>query len=126
MQDIEMEPFDIEELPPPGMEPELTEDDLVDLGERGDGSLVFGLGKKKEEGQEKEDFYRNLAEDMEGAVLSSLATQLLDDIKEDLEARKEWESTIDIVMKYLGFKVDEFRNVPFFRACAAFDSTLAK
>jgi hypothetical protein len=118
----------LEDIPLDYPNPELKEDDLVSLGKDSDGSITFLLDKGREEEEEKaeEDFYRNLAEDMESAVLENLCIRLIDEINEDLDARKEWESNVNIIMKYLGFKIEESRNVPFMRACAAYDSTLAK
>lgn len=71
------------------------------------------------------NFYENLADKLSEEKLSSIAAKLLDDIKQDLESRSEWENTITLAMRYLGFKVEEFRTVPFMRACSAFDATLS-
>lgn len=71
------------------------------------------------------NFYENLAEKAERGLLDILAARILDEIKEDLESRSGWENTVNIAMKYLGFKIDEPRNVPFMQACAAFDTTMA-
>jgi len=70
------------------------------------------------------DFYENLAEHIDVSILSGLGARLLDEIKEDIESRREWEQTIALVMKYLGEKVEESKSVPFFRACSSFDTTL--
>lgn len=110
------------------IEPSALEDSLSSLGMLPDGSAVFGLNDGEVEEQPKkseEDFYANLAEDLESATLSVLGLKLIDEIKDDLEARKEWERTINITLKYTGFKLEEFRQIPFVRACAAYDSTLA-
>jgi len=95
-----------------------------------DGSSVFVVGDANAEEEEKassadSDFYENLAEDIDSGKLNALAARLLDDIKNDRESRKDWEKTVNLAIKYLGVTVEEFRNVPFFRACAAFDTTLA-
>jgi hypothetical protein len=116
--------------------PNLFQKDLIpieqihELDELSDGSRIYEIGAQQDSGEEDDSepesiFYRNLANKMKPDKLQSLAARLLDEIKEDKESRAEWEKTINVAMQYLGFKVEEFRNVPFFRACAAFDSTLA-
>ena len=40
---------------------------------------------------EEDDFNANLAEQMEAGELSSLVGELLDDVKNDLSARKDWD-----------------------------------
>lgn len=107
--------------------------ELIDLNsinkkqELPDGSAVYSIGQEEEKPKSKgdDDFYANLAEDMDEGALNTLCGTLLEDIKNDRESRRDWESTVNIAIKYLGFKVDEFRNVPFMRACAAYDTTLA-
>lgn len=105
----------------------IPEESLNKVQDLPDGSSIFEILKEQEE-QEKEkreeDFYDNLAEDMESARLSSLAASLLEDIEEDKKSRSEWEKTLNLGLKYLGIKVDEFSSVPFTRACSAYDSTL--
>lgn len=70
-------------------------------------------------------FYENLADTMSESKLSSLATQLLEDIDQDLASRREWELAYTKGIKYLGFKLEDFREVPFATACRAFDTTLS-
>jgi hypothetical protein len=110
-------------------------DELIDINsikksqELPDGSSIFEVIKEGSEPKRKrrsdDDFYANIADDLEEGTLAGLATRLLDEIKEDKASRTEWEKTTSLAMRYLGFKVEEFRNVPFFQACAAYDSTLA-
>ena len=45
----------------------------------------------QEEVQEEDNFYANLAEDLDDRVLSSLASQLISDYKKDKESRSDWE-----------------------------------
>jgi len=91
----------------------------------------FDMGSQDNSGEDEtspeatSNFYANLAEDISEEKLSSIAARLLDDIKQDLESRSEWENTMTLGMKYLGFKVEEFRDVPFMRACSAVDATLS-
>lgn len=101
-------------------------DAIVPAGELPDGSSVFEIATHQQAPLEPKpsDFYENIASKIEGARLEKMAQQLLDDIKQDIESRKEWETTITLVMKFLGIKIQEYRNVPFMMACASIDSSL--
>ena len=44
----------------------------------------------QEEVQEEDNFYANLAEDLDDRGLSSLASQLISDYKKDKESRSDW------------------------------------
>lgn len=94
------------------MEPEPMEDETNDL-------------YPEEELQKPKNFNDNLAESMTESELTVLSGKLIEGVDEDKESRRDWESTIDRVMKHLGFKIEEARNAPFMRACAAYDTTLA-
>lgn len=72
-----------------------------------------------------QNFYENLAEHLDESELSSLSAKLIEGVDDDLDSRKEWETTNNKVLKYLGLKIEEYRDVPFMRACAAFDTTLS-
>ena len=43
--------------------------------------------------EEEEDFNANLAEEMEESELQSLVGEILDDVRNDLSSRKDWEDT---------------------------------
>ena len=45
----------------------------------------------QEEVQEEDNFYANLAEDLDDRVLSSLASQVISDYKKDKDSRSDWE-----------------------------------
>ncbi len=108
--------------------PEISLDAIEKIGDMADGSSLFNILNMEEESQPEQppaEFYSNLAEQIEPTNLNKLCYELMDSIKDDLEARSEWDRTIKIAMKYLGFKIEESRKVPFVEACAAFDTTLA-
>lgn len=96
-----------------------------------DGSIQFHVVNDEREGENEgsssrdDTFYDNLAKKLEPNLLSSLAGKLLEDIQNDKESRSGWEKTANLGLKYCGFTVEEFRNVPFMRACGAFDTTLS-
>jgi hypothetical protein len=70
-----------------------------------------------EEGEE--DFNANLAEEMEESELQSLVGEILDDVRNDLSSRKDWEDTYKEGLTLLGLKYDE-RTEPWAGACGVF------
>jgi len=104
-------------------------DAIREIRQLPDGSSIFAVGEETLEDKEQQgepDFYANLAESMSDAALNNIAADLLDEIKQDLESRQEWEKMVNLSFKYLGLKIDEFRSMPFLQhACSAFDSTLS-
>jgi hypothetical protein len=115
---------------PPINSPEMVPlESIVKTEDLPDGTSVFEI-QDILEGQEEPkpselDFYANLAEELDEGTLNSLAIRLIEEINEDKDSRQEWENTIVIALKYTGFKVEEFKSVPFSQACAAFDTTLS-
>lgn len=104
-------------------------DPLIRTEDYEDGSSLFeliphDLGDEKEDLLSDKDFYANLAADMDSAKLATLGISLSEEIDADIEARKDWENTNNIVLKYLGTSIEEFRKTPFLYACGAFDTTL--
>jgi len=61
----------------------------------------------EEEVQEEDNFYANLAEDLDDRVLSSLASQLISDYKKDKESRSDWEKGYISGLDLLGFKYND-------------------
>lgn len=79
-----------------------------------------GLEIEIEPGEgEEEDFYANLAEEIDEGELQSLGGELLEDIKGDLGSRKEWEDTYKQGLTLLGLKYEE-RTEPWNGACGVF------
>lgn len=64
---------------------ELGEDEETDVEETDDGGAVVTLGEGK---RRTDDFYANLAEDMDEVQLDRIATQFIDLIQRDRESRK--------------------------------------
>jgi len=109
---------------------DLPEEIFRESHEEPDGSLVFdvlidGENPEEEESFEEHDFYENLAHKMDRDKLKRLSSDLLDDIREDLASRSEWEDTANLSLKYLGRNVEEFKQSDFFKGCAAFDSAMS-
>jgi len=70
-------------------------------------------------GEEDEDFYANLAEEMDEGEMDSLGSELLEDIKTDMGSRKEWEDAYKQGLTLLGLKYEE-RTEPWNGACGVF------
>lgn len=109
-------------------EPVQFPEELIELENFPDGSSIYGVEDSEGESTEHNEgvnFYANLALDLEDNMLTSLASTIIEEIEEDKASRQEWENSNNIALKYTGFKIEEFRNIPFMRACSVFDSTLA-
>jgi hypothetical protein len=70
-------------------------------------------------GEEEGEFNANLAEQMDAGELSSLVGELLDDVKNDLSARKDWEDIYKDGLTLLGLKYEE-RTEPWAGACGVY------
>lgn len=68
---------------------------------------------------EGEDFYENIAEEMDENTLQSLGMDLLDDIQRDRDSRKDWETAYKEGLTLLGLKYEE-RTEPWNGACGVF------
>ena len=103
MQDLENEP---------DIEIEIEDPEAVNI--RAD-----GLEIEIRPGEEEDDFNANLAEQMDEGELSSLVGELLDDVKNDLSSRKDWEETYKDGLTLLGLKYEE-RTEPWSGACGVY------
>jgi hypothetical protein len=103
----------------PAIEIEIENPDSVTVG-------VGGLEIELEPGDEGPDsFDANLAEYMDEGALQTLAGQLISDVDEDLQSRKDWEKTYSEGLKLLGLKVEE-RTEPWDGACGVFSPLLTE
>jgi hypothetical protein len=111
-------PVGIEEeaemLETPELEIEIEDPEAVRIGI--DGETILEI----EEGEEdEEDFYKNLAEEMNTGEMQSLGNDILEDIEGDLASRKDWEDTYKEGITLLGLKYEE-RTEPWNGACGVF------
>jgi hypothetical protein len=103
-------PADAEE---DGIEIEIEDPEAVRI-KAGDLEIEIEPGE-----EEEEDFNANLAEEMEESELQSLVGEILDDVRNDLSSRKDWEDTYKEGLTLLGLKYDE-RTEPWAGACGVF------
>ena len=78
-----------------------------------------------EEEAAEQDFYANIAEDMDERVLSQLSSDLIADYQKDKESRKDWEDGYLKGLDLLGFKYVE-QNRPFRGAAGVTHPLLAE
>ena len=65
---------------------------------------IEGEEQVPEEQQPEEDFYRNLAEEMDDRTLGRISSQLVSDYKRDKVSRADWEQAYTNGLDLLGFK----------------------
>ena len=57
--------------------------------------------------EKSDDFYANLAEEIDDRVLVSIASSLIEDFEGDIGARKDWIQTYVDGLELLGLKIEE-------------------
>ena len=62
---------------------------------------------EEETPESPEDFYKNLAEDMDDRVLARMANALVQDYRQDKVSREDWEQTYTQGLDLLGFKYQD-------------------
>lgn len=95
-----------------GIEIEIVDPEAVHIEGPG-----FEIDIEKDE--DVEDFNANLVDELPGDVLETLASDLQEDITNDLSTRKEWEDTYKEGLTLLGLKYEE-RTEPWNGACGVF------
>lgn len=116
------QPFDAGLLPEDG---EIPDDHIRDMGEGEDGSSVYEIGPPPGDESPEDDFHTNLAATLPEEALDRIATFLLEAIDEDLASRKEWMDSVEKTRQYLGFSIEDTKDVPFKGATSTFDTTLS-
>jgi len=102
----------------PALEIEIVDPEAVSI--KGPG---FELDVLKAEVED--DFDANLAEELDERAIESLASELLEDIENDKNSRKEWEKAYVEGIKLLGLQIEE-RTEPWSGACGVFHPMLSE
>jgi hypothetical protein len=110
---VGLEALDDGMLDGPEIEIEIEDPESVTIGLDGKPILTFTQEEAEDE------FNTNLAEDMDGGELESLASDLVNDIDNDLSSRKDWETMYKDGITLLGLKFEE-RTEPWDGACGVF------
>jgi len=77
------------------------------------------------ENEKSDDFYTNLAEEIDEQTLQSLASNLVEDFDGDIGARKDWIQTYVDGLELLGLKIEE-RSEPWEGACGVYHPLLSE
>ena len=106
---------------PPGIEVAAMDEPMLEIEIEDPESVSVNGIELLKHGQpdQEEDFYRNLAETLAESVLQSIASDLKDEIDEDIRARRDWEKTYAEGINLLGLKY-ETRSEPWQGACGVF------
>jgi chaperonin GroES len=83
------------------------------------------MAPEEETPEAPEDFYKNLAEDMDERVLARMANSLVQDYRQDKVSREDWEQTYTQGLDLLGFKYQEMTR-PFQGASGVVHPLLAE
>ena len=78
-----------------------------------------------EPGVDEDEFNKNLAEDMDDSVLTTMASELIADYEDDLASRKDWIQTYVDGLELLGMKIEE-RSEPWEGACGVYHPLLSE
>lgn len=128
-QDPTYDSFNYIDQSPMGFDMPQDDMGMVEIETLPDGTSIMGLKESFPEIMEeevKEDFHENIADKMLDGKLNGIAAQLLEGIEQDKQSREEWQNAYLKGMKYLGFKLEDFKDVPFMAACRAFDTTFSQ
>lgn len=104
---------------------QLQDEHITPVEELEDGSTVYEIGPDNEEQISNDDFYANLAEELSESSRNKLSTYLLEQIDEDMEARRDWLDSVNRVKHYLGFSLEDLQDKPFSQSTRTFDTTLS-
>ena len=75
--------------------------------------------------EKSDDFYANLAEEIDDRALSSMASELLEGFEGDIASRKDWIQTYVDGLELLGLKIEE-RSEPWEGACGVYHPLLSE
>ncbi|MEY3105843.1 MAG: hypothetical protein RJA72_1875 [Pseudomonadota bacterium] len=103
-----------------GIEIEVENPEVITLA---DGSMEITLIPDEIMGEGS--FDENLAETLDESTLSNIASELIELVDADIQARKEWAETYVKGLQVLGFKYEE-RTEPWDDACGVFSTLLAE
>src|SRR4051812_30881965 len=79
--------------------------------EHPDGSVTFDLAPKlSKKPVDDDDFFRNLADEIDNDTLNEMASDLLTGIELDIESRKDWLETRAAFIRMLALKLEEPRG----------------
>jgi hypothetical protein len=112
--------------PPRGIQEELEDEEMlgepdieIEIEDPEEVTIRAGGLEIEIEPDAESDFYENLADKIDESELQSLGNDLLEDIKSDIDSRREWEKTYKEGLTLLGLQYEE-RTEPWEGACGVF------
>ena len=89
------------------------------------GIHMDGLDIEIEPSVDKDEFAKNLAEDLDESVLQMIASELTSDYEDDVASRKDWIQTYVDGLELLGMKIEE-RSEPWEGACGVYHPLMSE
>ena len=112
-------PLDVS--PQPDIEIEVQDPEEMHIGI---GGIEIDLEPNKSINH-NDDFYANLADDLDEGELNSIAAELIELVDQDIYSRKDWAETYVKGLEVLGMKYEE-RTEPWNGACGVFSTVLTE
>ena len=113
---------------PVGMEDDVLEAEPIEIEIEDPEAVHIGIGGLEidiEKVEIPDEFSANLAEVMSEDDLQTLASDLLADVQEDVDSRKDWMQTYVDGLELLGMKIEE-RSEPWEGACGVYHPLLSE
>jgi hypothetical protein len=113
---------------PAGIDEDVLEAEPIEIEIEDPEAVHIGLGGLEidiEKVEIEDDFSINLAEVMSDDDLQTLASDLLADVQEDVDSRKDWMQTYVDGLELLGMKIEE-RSEPWEGACGVYHPLLSE
>lgn len=105
--------LDIEIASPGTFEPKMMEsDEGIEIERDEDGGAIVDFDPTEVIVVDEDDFFRNLAEEIDDRDLSSISNELLGDYEANRSSRSEWEDTYSKGLDLLGYTYED-RTMPF-------------
>jgi len=113
---------------PVGMEDDVLEAEPIEIEIEDPEAVHIGIGGLEidiEKVEIPDEFSANLAEEMSSDDLQTLASDLLADVQDDVDSRKDWMQTYVDGLELLGMKIEE-RSEPWEGACGVYHPLLSE
>ena len=105
--------LDIEIASPGTFEPKMTDaSEGVEISEAEDGGVIVDFDPSEMIMVDENDFYRNLAEEMDDGDLATISNELLSEYEANRSSRSDWEDSYSKGLELLGYTYED-RTMPF-------------
>ena len=105
--------LDIEIASPGTFEPKMTDaSEGIEISEAEDGGVIVDFDPSQMMMVDENDFYRNLAEEMDDGDLAIISNELLSEYEANRSSRSDWEDSYSKGLELLGYTYED-RTMPF-------------